>query len=127
MDVDYGHQIRTARYARSWTRERLAAESGLTVDVIDAIENGETDPTRALSALRLVDLHLLLPELQASFMVTLQHIFAEIPQEKLPAVLGSILELAGNAVAGNFPTPRVSHITFVAGDMITPDGNKKVC
>lgn len=112
---DYGHDVRLARYARDWTRERLAEETGLTVGDIDAIENGEADPTPALAALQLVEVKMLVTELSANFLRVLQSAAAQVPANKIPLVQAAVLDVVGRAVAGVDPVPTVGQFNVISG------------
>ena len=112
---DYGHDIRMARYNRQWTRERLADEAGVTVAQVNEIENGDADPTPVLKALQLVEVTMLVSDLEANFLRILQSTAQEIPKEKLPVVLASVLDVVGRAAAGIDPKPTVGQLNYVSG------------
>lgn len=112
---NYGHDVRLARYAREWTRDRLAEESGLTVDEVNAIENGEADPTPVLPALQLTEVRMLVSELSANFLRVLQSAAARVPEDQVPLVLAAVLDVVGRAAAGIDPPPTVGQFNLVHG------------
>lgn len=86
-----------ARYAREWSREHLAEETGLSVEQIDAIENGFADPTPVLAALRLDHIELLLPAIGVNFLKTVVPIAQRIESGKLPLALAAVTDILGRA------------------------------
>lgn len=46
----FGGELRTARLEREWSRQKVAEESGLTVEDIEALENGHSDGRAELPA-----------------------------------------------------------------------------
>lgn len=111
----YGHDVRLARYRRDWTRERLAEETGLSVKEINAIENGEADPTPVLAALQLVEVTMLVTDLAANFLRVLQNAAAKVPEDRVPLVQAAVLDVVGRAVAGIDPTPTVGQFNLIHG------------
>lgn len=117
MTIDYGRDIRSARLARGWSRQRLAEESGLTVDAVSAIESGrDGDPAPAIDALELQELRLLLPDLTANFLRTIQPVVARIDETQLPVTLAAVLDIVGRAAAGMAPDPDIQQVNVVSGD-----------
>lgn len=110
-----------ARYARNWTREQLADETGLTVDQIDAIENGEANPGRVLDALGLVDMQLLTTEELAAFSMLVHPKLMQLDPDHRTVVLAQLLDTIAHAAAGIAALPRVGQVTVVHGDVIQPD------
>lgn len=117
MIIDYGRDIRAARLARGWSRQRLAEESSLTVAAISALESGgEGDPAPVIEALGLQEVGLLLPDMTANFIRTIQPVIAKIDEDRLPVALAAILDIAGRAAAGIEPAPDVQQVNVVSGD-----------
>lgn len=118
MTIDYGRDIRSARLARGWSRQRLAEESGLTVAAISALESGMggEDHGAVIEALELQEVNVLLPDMLVNFMRTMQPVIAKIDDDQLPIVLAAILDIAGRAAAGVDPIPDVRQVNLVAGD-----------
>lgn len=117
MTIDYGRDIRAARLARGWSRQRLAEESGLTVAAISEIESGgDSDPAPAVEALELQELRLLLPDLTANFLRTIQPVVAKIDEDQLPVTLAAVLDVVGRAAAGMDPAPDIQQVNVVSGD-----------
>lgn len=118
MTFDFGRDIRSARLRRGWSRQRLAEESGLTPDLVAAIESGDAhiSPAPLVAALQLVEVHTLLPEMAAHFLRTIQPVMDQIPEDQLPLALAAILDVAGRAAAGMEPVPSVGQVNIVAGD-----------
>ncbi len=117
MTIDYGREIRSARLARGWSRQRLAEESGLTVAAISALESGMGgDHDQVIEALELQEVNVLLPDMLANFLRTMQPVIAKIDDDHLPVVLAAIMDVAGRAAAGIEPVSEVRQVNLVAGD-----------
>lgn len=117
---EYGHDVRLARYVRKWTREQLAEESGITVEQINAIENGEASPEPVLEALQLIYQERLTTEPLAAFSVVIQPILAKIPEDQLPLVMAVVLDAIGRAAAG-IELTKAPNLNVIASDItITP-------
>ncbi|MFV8232391.1 helix-turn-helix domain-containing protein [Mycolicibacterium fortuitum] len=117
MTIDFGRDIRAARLARGWSRQRLAEESGLTVAAVSALESGMGgDHEPALDALELQEVHLLLPDMTAHFVRTIQPVLAKIDEAQLPVVLAAILDIVGRTAAGIDPVPDIQQVNLVTGD-----------
>ena len=117
MTIDYSRDIRAARLARGWSRQRLAEESGLTVAAVSALESGMGgDHEPVINALELQEVHLLLPNITANFLRTVQPVMDKIDDDRLPVALAAILDVAARAAAGIDPAPDIRQVNLVAGD-----------
>jgi transcriptional regulator with XRE-family HTH domain len=113
MSTDYGSHIRAARLARGWSRQHLAEESGVTIEQVDAIENGRGDPEPAIAALQLEVVTVLLPRITAGFIRAAGPVIDMIPPERLPLALAAVLEDLARAAAGIEEEP-VQQVNLIA-------------
>ena len=117
MTIDYSRDIRAARLARGWSRQRLAEESGLTAAAISALESGMGgDHEPVVEALGLQEVHVLLPDITANFLRTIQPVMDKIDDERLPVALAAILDVAARAAAGLDPAPDIRQVNLVTGE-----------
>lgn len=95
-----GRELRMARYARSWSREQLAEMCGLTVDDIDAIENGASDVgrTRVLEILELDEMYVLPPQGATEFLEMAVPLMMRLDDDRLQLALAEMQVVLRRAV-----------------------------
>lgn len=116
---DYGAEIRKLRLERSWSRDRLAEESGLATSDIEAAERfGSTQHLgQIVNALGAEAMTLLLPGATADYIRTVRPIAAQIPPDKLPIALAECLRILARAAAGvDNSDANVRQYNVVSGD-----------
>ena len=95
----FGGELRTARLEREWSRQKVAEESGLTVEDIEALENRHPDYGRAevLAALQLDEVYLLTPPVATAFLDIAEPLTKRIDKDQLQMVLAEMLVVLGRA------------------------------
>ncbi len=128
--MDFADDIRSARLAREWSKDRLADEAGIETEAVDAIEAGQltADIPAVMSALGLSELHMVIPTMLADFVRAIRPVIASIEPKQLPRALGQIMELAGSFAAGMEPLPRIGQLNVINGivdlDQRWPPGSR---
>ncbi|OYN76851.1 helix-turn-helix domain-containing protein [Mycolicibacterium sphagni] len=119
-----GAAVRRAREGRGWSRRQLAEESGVGETTIKDIENGATphDDTIAkiLDALgvEMTSFGLMTPWM-ADQITALVQLAQYIPRERLPEVIGAIMQVMGRAarnrdLEGFGFNPNITQVVFAS-------------
>jgi transcriptional regulator with XRE-family HTH domain len=89
-----------ARLVKEWSREHLAELCGLTVEGIDAIENGTSDEGRArvLRAMGLDEVYLLTPQAATEFLEMATPLMMRLDEDLLQLALAEMHVVLRRAV-----------------------------
>jgi len=103
-----GRELLMARYARAWSREHLADAAGMTVEDVDALENGLSDEgrARALSALALDEVYLLVPQAATEFLGVATPLMMRLDEDLLQLALAEMQVVLRRAVVAEFDRER---------------------